>query len=270
MSDIAREYGNETFGKPRPWRALERDGEMITHRCLVLHGLGGGPYELDPLTQALETSGAALRAPVLPGHETISFRMPASRFEDWERAALDNFDLMAGAGDRMAVIGFSTGGVLALQVAAQRPVSRLVLLAPFFAIRGLGWLPFRLAPVVGQIARVAEHIPRRPPPIRDPTMRRIVSQMVGFRTFNLAAVASALALIDRTWDLLPQIQPPTLVLQGRLDTVVEPAAARRMFDRLGSREKEFCILPRSDHLLALDRDRDEVLSRVLGFLAEPR
>ena len=46
--------------------------------CLVLHGLGGGPYELAPLVADLEAAGLQVSAPVLPGHEGPGPVMPGS------------------------------------------------------------------------------------------------------------------------------------------------------------------------------------------------
>ena len=60
---------------------------------------------------------------------------------------------------------------------------------------------------------------------------------------------------------------PCLIQQGRLDTVVEPANAAWLHNHLGSAQKRFAWYARSDHLLALDRQRSEVESELLGFLA---
>ena len=46
------------------------DGSCATEpACLVLHGLGGGPYELQPLIAALEAAGLQVLAPIMPGHD---------------------------------------------------------------------------------------------------------------------------------------------------------------------------------------------------------
>jgi len=45
--------------------------------CLALHGLGGGPYEIGPLIDALKADGLRVEAPILPGHEPLGPVMPA-------------------------------------------------------------------------------------------------------------------------------------------------------------------------------------------------
>ncbi len=234
---------------------------------LALHGLGGGRFELAPLLDALEAAGCRVLSPTLPGHEVTGPVMPASHWEDWAKAAEDAFDALASSGRPVVVVGFSTGGTLALLLATRRPVARLILLAPFLAIRYVGWIPVRPATYLRPISQILPSLPRRSPPARDRQARRLLDQVVRFQTFSLKATVSALELIDRVKPLVPTIQTPTLILQGKLDTVVDPAGAAWLFDHLGSPEKKLVWFARSDHLLALDHERGEVLGFCLDYLA---
>lgn len=234
--------------------------------CLALHGLGGGPFEFGGLLDALRAEGLRVAAPVLPGHEGPGPKMPSSRWEDWSATAEQAFDDLNAHGDPVAVLGFSTGGTLALRLAASRPVARLALLAPFLAIRFSGLVPLRPVSYLQQLARVVPDLPRRPPPIRDPVMRRWAGEQDRFSTFSLPATVSALKLIELVKPLVPSITTPGLILQGRLDTVVEPANASWLHRHLGSAEKGLEWFDRSDHLLALDRERDRVIDVATAFI----
>ncbi len=57
-----------------------------------------------------------------------------------------------------------------------------------------------------------------------------------------------------------------MIIQGRRDTVVEPANASWLFRTLGATEKKLLLMDRSDHLLALDRDHERVIAETLAFL----
>jgi carboxylesterase len=164
------------------------------------------------------------------------------------------------------VVGFSTGGTLALLLATRRPVARLVLLAPFLAIRYVGLIPFRPATYLGPIARLIPDLPRRSPPARDRQARRLLEKVVRFRTFSLRATLSALELIERVKPLVPKITTPTLIVQGKLDTVVDPARAAWLFEHLGSSDKELRWFLKSDHLLALDHERSLVIALSADFV----
>ena len=97
-------------------------------------------------------------------------------------------------------------------------------------------------------------------------MRRQIAASSCFRTFSLDATLSALELIEEVKPIVPTIAIPTLILQGKLDSVVEPRDAAWLLDHLGATRKALVVLPRSDHLLAFDRDREEVISLTCDFV----
>jgi carboxylesterase len=243
-------------------------GIMGTTACLALHGLGGGPYEMGPLIDALEADGFRVDAPILPGHEPKGPVMPASNWRDWATASEAAFDALAAAGAPVVVVGFSTGGTLALRLATRRPVARMVLLAPFLAIRYSWLIPLRPATYLRQFAKLIPNLPRRSPAVRDPVMRRWSSGHDGFRTFNIQATISALELIDEVKTLVCEITTPTLIIQGNLDTVVEPSRARWLHRELRAPTKALLSLPHSDHLVALDRDRQTAITATLEFVRD--
>ncbi|MGO9465715.1 MAG: alpha/beta hydrolase [Isosphaeraceae bacterium] len=234
--------------------------------CLVLHGLGGGPYELAPLLGALQTDGLTVKCPVLPGHDGPGPVMPASRWDEWAAAAETGFDELAASGSKVAVVGFSTGATVALHLATRRPVERLVLLAPFLAIRYAGLIPLRPAAYLRWLARLVPDLPRRAPAVRDREMRGQASEANVYRTFSVPAALSALELIDELLPEISRIQTPTLIIQGERDTVVEPAHAGWLHHNLGSAHKRLVYLDQSDHLVALDCQRDRAISETLAFL----
>jgi carboxylesterase len=234
--------------------------------CLMLHGLGGGPYELRPLIDALEAEGLRLSVPVLPGHEGPGPVMPPSQWRDWAATAETAFDELAAAGGPVVVIGFSTGVPLALHLAGARPVARQVLLSPFLAIRYSGLVPWRPSAYLRRLAAVMPDLPRRPPAVRDGKMRRWASGASRFRTFNVHAALSALELIDEIKQRVPEITIPTLIIRGERDTVVEPSGASWLYRHLGAAQKVLVSLPRSDHLVALDREREQVIAVTRDFV----
>lgn len=236
--------------------------------CLMLHGLGGGPFELQPLIDAVEASGREVRAPILPGHEGPGPRMPASAWRDWTRCAEAWYDDMSSVEAPATVVGFSTGAMIALHLASRRKVDRLVLLAPFLAIRHTGKLPFQPAGLLRFVARWAPEIPRRGAAVSDPEMRRWASGQDRFRTFNLDATLSALELIEEVKARLATVDAPVLIVQGRRDSIVEPSGAAWLHDRLKPGQSRLIELPRSDHLVVLDRERGALIDEVLRFLDE--
>jgi carboxylesterase len=236
--------------------------------CLLLHGLGGGPYELGRLPEALREAGFHVHAPILPGHEGPGPQMPDSRWEDWLATAHRAYEqLVSSIGRPAVVLGFSTGATLGLRLAVDQQLAGLVLLAPFLAIRFSGLVPLRPVSYLRRLAQFVPQLPRRPPAVRDARMRRWAAGQDPFKTFSLGATVSALELIESVTPRVGEITVPCLLQQGKLDTVVVPANAAWLYKHLGSERKRLAWYVRSDHLLALDRQRSVVESDVLGFLS---
>ncbi|GMU59809.1 MAG: carboxylesterase [Myxococcaceae bacterium] len=251
---------------------------------LLVHGLGGGTYELQWLGEALhEQLGVTVRAVHLPGHGAPSRWMPASRQEDWVAAVEAELDALCGDLGRGAagsdagsppvvhLIGFSTGAMVALRVAERRRLpGRLVLLAPFVDIFKPALLPWRPEALLDGFAWLSQ-VPRRPPPLRDARRRAEVSAVLPFQTMNLDAARSAKVLSRHVLSDLERVRAPTLLVQGAKDTVVEPSGARRLHDGLRG-DKRLVELDDSDHLVVLDRQGPRVLDEVTRFLspAAPR
>jgi len=231
---------------------------------LLVHGLGGGPYELQRLGEHLHRAlGWTVRALQLPGHRQAGTWMPHSTWPQWlagVEEALDRLERDTGVAG-VHLVAFSMGTLPALRLAARgRLKGALVLLAPFLAV----FRPWGLS--LDWATRLARSVPRRPPPLRDPARRREVQRCVPFRMFSVASARSALELARQVLAEAGQVKVPCLVLQGDRDTVVDAAGAARLAARLGGPHR-LEVIRGSDHLLALDSGQAEVFALTAAFLA---
>lgn len=229
---------------------------------LLLHGLGGGPYETQLLGAWLHKKGHTVEAIRYPGHEPATL-MPASRWEDWYAHAEEHLKALRERYQQVHLVGFSTGCPLAARLAARHPVDGLLFLSPFLGIRRF----CRIRPE--WLLKALPHVhavPRLGSPVNDPEAQRAIRAVRAFKNFNLDAVRSALELIENVRAELPSIRAPALILQSRADHVVDPEGAQILFDRLGSTEKKLCWLRRSNHAVALDLERGNVCREIDEFM----
>lgn len=246
---------------------LSRDEFTLPGRggaALLVHGLGGGPYELQWLGEHLHaTLGWTVRALQQPGHRQAQTFMPHSTGAQWVAGleqALERFEHDSGE-PAVHVVAFSMGTLPALRLAEQgRLRGRLAVLAPFFGV----YRPAGLS--VEWAMGLTPYVPRRAPPLEDRALRREVARCVPFRVFSVRAAQSALDLARQVLADAAKVQVPTLVLQGDADTVVDPAGAERLAARLTGPHR-FQVITGSDHLLGLDAQRAQVFEEVRSFLA---
>ncbi len=235
--------------------------------CLLLHGLGGGVYEMQLLGEYLHQQGLDIQGINYPGHDQPLSTMPASTWQQWYEHILEVYQKLTQKYSSVYVIGFSTGCPLGLYLAANNPVQKLVLLSPFLAIKHEWYYFLRpevyLFSIIGQII---DHLPRLRLPIRDNTMRQLAEEVAFFKTFNLLSVKSAIELINLVKPMLSQIHIPTLIIQSLKDTVVDPDGAKFIYQNLGSSTKKLYWLQESDHIISLDRERGDVFRQIATFL----
>lgn len=236
------------------------------HACLLLHGLGGGVYEMQLLGEYLHQQGFTVQGINYPGHDQPGMKMPTSSWQQWYEHILENHQNLSKKYANVSVIGFSTGCPLALYLAAKKPIKNLVLLSPFLALKHEWYYLVRPEAYLFSIGYLLSDLPRLQLPILDKTMLKAAQEVLFFQTFNLAAVRSALDLIDRVKPLLPQIDEPTLIIQSLKDSVVDPEGARVIYQQIGSKHKKLYWLKKSDHIISLDVEREDVYAQIKTFL----
>ena len=237
------------------------------HVCLLLHGLGGGVYEMQLLGEYLHQHGFSVQGINYPGHDSPSTKMPASTWQEWYKHIEETQLKLAQIYSNVSVIGFSTGCPLALYLAAKQSVQNLVLLSPFLAIKHQWYYFLRPEAYLFSLGHWIPDVPRiKGLPIVDKAMLQLATEAAFFKTFNLAAVRSAIELINIVKPLLPQIEEPTLIIQSVKDSVVDPEGARIIYQQLGSKNKKLYWLQESDHTISLDVEREIVFEQIKEFL----
>lgn len=237
---------------------------------LLLHGLGGGVYEMQILADSLHQQGYTVAGINYPGHDAPAHWMPDSTWQQWYRHVEATYRDLAERHAHVSVIGFSTGCMLALHLASslseQAPVNQLILLSPFLKIKKEWYYLLPPEHYVCSIGRLIRQVPRFRLPLNDTHMHHHAKQSAYFKTFNLNAVRSALELIQVVSPRLETIQCPTLIIQSPKDTVVCPSGASLLMDRLGSPVKEVHWLKESNHIILLDVERETVIQKIHTFI----
>ena len=148
--------------------------------------------------ERLLAAGLTVQGFNYPGHDRPAHRMPPSRRTEWYGRALEHYLALRQEYPRVSLVGFSTGCLLALHLAFAHPIHKLVLLAPFFAIRHHWYYLFRPEQYLNSLGWLLKEVPRLSLPTRDGDARALAERTAYFRSFNLSAVRSALELIKRT------------------------------------------------------------------------
>lgn len=221
---------------------------------VYLHGFSATWRETHPLTANV---GKALGANVfqtrLRGHGRGGAAMATATREDWLDDAREALAIGRRLGERVVLIGCSTGAILAAWLAAgeqREALAALALVAPNFRPAN---------PAAGLLVR----------PFGAALARRLIGPEFAFEPVNadhgrywtarypVEALVEMMDLVRLVGRLnLRTVRTPTLMLYSRQDLIVSARAIERAFARLGAARKRLIEVPDADdpnhHVLAGD------------------
>jgi carboxylesterase len=112
-------------------------GARLPHAVLLIHGYSASPAAFRALTVELERRGIPYVAPALTGFGLDDFRLlERATAADWRRDVRSAYEQLAGLAEEVSVVAISFGTLLAAELATERPVRELVLVAPYFFLKG--------------------------------------------------------------------------------------------------------------------------------------
>jgi carboxylesterase len=224
---------------------------------LVLHGFTGSPYSMRPLADVLANRGFNVELPLLPGHGTTVEDLVPMRWEDWTGAAADSLDVLAARSRRVAVVGLSMGGGLAVWLAEHRPeLAALVVVNPF------------VTPVADELRDGGRQLLDAGIETIDGVVDDIAKPGGDEHGYAQLPLAAAMSLNDGLEDVaaaFASVTCPTLVLTSRIDHVVVSENSTRLVDGV-SGPVEQLWLERSYHVATLDFDADVIESETSRFV----
>lgn len=248
--------------------ARSLDSPAASEAVLMVHGWCSGPTDFADLPELLRAEGFHVRVMRLPGHGTTPSDFAASGADDWRAAVRTEHDALAARFARVHAVGFSMGGALLTELAAERDLGRVALLAPFF---GLPYpQPFGLS--VGSLAEsLGGLIPfiDSGPEVNTLRCRELADRFKKYRALPLSAVAEADRVGRAASDaaLLERVTEPLLFVAAPDDPVASADRALAALARTSSVEPSSFVAEDSEHILCFDCDADAVKAAVVEFLA---
>lgn len=94
--------------------------------CLLIHGLGGGVYEVEPLVKPLEDKGFIVAAPKLKGHTGEAKDLKDIDYKQWIFSAETALLKLVQQCKKIYVIGLGMGGLIAIELCSRYNVASLV------------------------------------------------------------------------------------------------------------------------------------------------
>lgn len=224
---------------------------------LVCHGFTGTTQSMRYLGEQLHGAGYTVIGPRLKGHGVSPAAMAETTAQDWIDSVDEALAELRKTCSQIYMAGLSMGGTLTLFTAAMHAD----------LIRGA--IPINALVMVGKPEMAALAFDRSMPAtvpgigsdIKDPD-----SVELAYREVPVPAFRQVYALAAVTHDLLPRIKCPMLVIQSRVDHVVDPSNGPRIAGGVGSDRVELVWLNDSFHVATIDNDKQLIADKAIAFI----
>ncbi|MCF6410268.1 alpha/beta hydrolase [Pseudalkalibacillus salsuginis] len=226
--------------------------------CLCLHGFTGSPYEVEPLVTFLKANTDWLVvSPTFPGHDIGNGRMERVTYQEWIQTAEMELRALQRKCDKIYVVGFSMGGIIAGYLAASNKIDRLVLLSAAAHYVSVSRLVQDIKSMVQDLFKGN---------LKENGMFQRYLQK--FKDTPLSMTFQFRSLIRSLRPYLKKITTPTLIIQGECDGVVPKKSAQYIYNTIRSKNKEIILLPKSKHIVCHDVEQEDVIRHVYRFLTD--
>jgi esterase/lipase len=221
------------------------------------------PLEVRELAEYLGQLGFWVYAPRLKGHGTSPEDLAIRSYLDWRDSVDQGYAIISNICKRVVAGGFSTGAGLALDLAV-----RVEAVAGVFAVAApmrLKDFSSRFAPAVDMWNRLMQRA-RQVGAKKEFVENKPENPHINYLRNPITGVVEVDRLMDDLEPKLPELKVPSLVVQSRGDPVVDPKGSRKIFELIGSIDKEYLLFNIERHGILLGDGAQKVHKAIGEFM----
>ncbi len=235
---------------------------------VVCHGYLSAPGEVLDLAQRLAGDGCRVYAARLSGHGTSPAQLGRTGRQDWRRSFARAVAAAGATGEQVVLVGFSMGGLLALDAAARLP-QRVAGVVAINAPLHLQDPASHLAPMVDAWNGMAHALH-----LDGLRFAAVLNHAewpdVNYDRNPVAALHELERLMAEVRNELPRVCCPVLLLQADDDPVVVPQSAEELLAKIGSDDKAVQRLAFNRHSIIRGEGSAVVAGQIADFVARLR
>jgi carboxylesterase len=194
---------------------------------LMLHGFAGNFGEISRLFNMLLDMGYVVECPTLAGHGGSKKDLSKTRYTDWIRSSIDSYSKLRENYDKVVVIGFSMGGLVAVNLFELMPYNLLVTInTPIYY-----WNPKEIS------RNIKDNFFINSKKYIKTSIDKPVSSLFEF-----------LKILNISKGKFEKITCPSLIIQAKNDDTVRPKSARYIYENVNG-NKQMHYFESGGHLI---------------------
>ena len=229
---------------PAPF-LIEPKNNSGQHGVLLIHGLLASPAETRRFGDFLVEAGYTVLGVRLKGHGTTPLDLASLDWQEWYQSVKHCYEILAEMVERVHLVGFSTGGALALVLASERPEKVINVAAICVPVKFQN-PNMMLISLLHGVNRFTQWVATK-----DAIKAFVNSDTehpdINYRHIPVSALYELRQLIDVLEKKVKDVQCPVALLQAQNDPVVEPSSALRLYEKLTTADATLIQIPADKH-----------------------
>lgn len=231
---------------------------------VLVHGFLASPAELRAFGERLAGQGYPVVGVRLRGHGTSPWDLRDRSWQEWLGSVRRGHEIISAFAGKVCLVGFSTGGALALRLAAEGP-ENLAGVATVSAPMKFRNRNLVFAPIIHGINKLAEWISSHEGviPFR---LNESEHPHINYRNIPVRGLFELTRLTDDLKQRLSDVSCPLMCVQGMEDPVVDSESGKMILEQAGSEDKSLHLISSDRHGI-LNEDIGGTQDLVISFLA---
>lgn len=221
---------------------------------LVVHGFLASPAELRSLGEMLHGAGYPVMGVRLAGHGTTPWDLREQGWEDWSNSVKRGYEILSAYADNICIVGFSTGGTLALLQGARKPdkLAGIVAVSSPVHFRNKNLIFTPIVHGANKITRWVSKYEGIVPFIKNNTEH----PNINYRNIPVRGLHELRNVVAQLKKHLSDVSCPVLLVQGTNDPVVSPDSVDFIYDHLATKRKSIHLVESEKHGIVYDQIGD--------------
>jgi esterase/lipase len=248
------------IGTPKFYEAKDSNSCVI-----AIHGFSAAPKEMEKLALFLNSKNLNVYTPRLDGHGTISEDLKTKSWQDWYNSVSRTITIASIKYEKVFIVGFSTGGLLAL-LSTKKCYKEFAGLVCINAALHLNDVRIKtLLPAISFWNDLVKAF------TEDKYQKEYVENFsenpeINYDKHYIDSIEQLSLLMKKIRKSLHKIQKPILIIQAKNDPIVNPTSAYEIFEEIKSTDKTIKLIDSSNHVIVTQKDTKELFGFIYDFI----
>jgi esterase/lipase len=246
---------------PEPFILFPKNSNGVG--IILVHGFLSSPAEVRGLAERLLQQGYTVIAPRLLGHGTSPWDLRERNWEDWLNGIRRAHEILSAYTKDFCLVGFSTGGALALRFAADQPDGLIGVSAVSVPIKfkDKGMMLISLLHGSNKIVNWLSSYEGLKPFITHQSEH----PHINYASMPVKGLYELRRIVSELEDRLKDVHCRVQILQGNNDPTVDPQSADIIYKELATANKAYTKIESDKHGILYD-DIDQTQQKIIDYL----